>query len=583
MNDGVHVVGVDGTTTVNKIDCGDSTECNQFRSADTYSTCITGYLHAPSQGTYDFSIDSDDATDFYLNTTSTDFRYCDDPKIANRVSYWYGDHQDAHDWTDDEANRQNGQIELEEGYYPFVLRHNDDGGVDVFKLGWKKPSDASFSIVPSNRFRREDTSARSLVGTASSVTNDTRASASWSVTCNSDYLWKAVADDGDASLESVIWSFNTTICNNPPSASLENPSPDGTSTNNDPETLEVQVSDADASDNQLNVWFYNADNGNLIGTDMNVNDGNSASVQWSTGTVGTYNWYVNVSDGKTNFTNMNSPWSFQYTTGALVSCPAGWISFNGHCYTETPSSGGYSYGESYCDSESAYITTVNDNSEQGFLANNFITDGIGLRDENGDGVYADNEWHGPDSSYRSWGPSGANTGGDCVFLKNAFGGDWKATSCSTSRKWVCEKSPVPGYRFRVDFDHRYTSLTSSIDNPSYIRIEVESTDYKYQDMRLDISGVNAEFVDGGGTTKTFSIPGQGTKRFQVEVDPATAGTHVLEATATNTNFDVSKKVEIPVSAREFPATASNAEVPGIGYLQLLFVVLVSTLLFASSL
>ncbi|MFB6203599.1 MAG: DUF2341 domain-containing protein, partial [Candidatus Nanohaloarchaea archaeon] len=157
VDDGSEVTGKDGETMINNINCGGSTECNLFVSSDTYGTCVTGYIYAPSSGTYSFATDSDDASDFFINVPSTSLEHCDSVSSGNRVASFYGSHGQCNCWS------HNGQVSLSKGYHPFVYRMSDRGGGDVYQLAWKKPSDSSFSIVPSSRMYHKATKMKTVV------------------------------------------------------------------------------------------------------------------------------------------------------------------------------------------------------------------------------------------------------------------------------------------------------------------------------------------------------------------------------------------------------------------------------------
>ncbi len=582
VDDGADVVSKFGQTSTPNIDCDASvSSCNPFSNDHTYGTCITGYIYAPRTSTYNFSVDSDDASDFYVNVDSTDMEYCDSVNAGKRVVEWYGDHAESNEnWA-----AHSGSVRLAEGYHSIMLRHSDRGGADDFQLAWNESG--SMSIVPDTSLFREDPSLRSQIGSVqASVTNDTRASTSDTFSCGTDHHWMAVADDGLNTMAGQVWTFNTTSCNDPPQAFDPDPPDAASGITGNPVPLSVKVTDTD--DPTINVWFYNASDDTLIGSEMGVASGDRANADWYGLAPGnTYDWYVEASDGTVN-TTTSPPWSFAKGTVSPVSCAPGWVPYDNHCYANTTSMS-YSAAEAWCASNSAYITTVDDGPENTWLWNNFaqpgVATGIGLHDDDGNNIYQDNEWDGPDSSYRNWEAgypqAPTNPSHDSVYYSSAE--EWQDVDGSTNRKWICERSPVPGLRFDISFDFDYTSLTSDIDNPSIILIEVNSESFNIQNITLDLSGVNAEFLNGGGTTKNFDLNAQSTRRFQVRVEPATTGIHTLRVTGTNEDFDISETIEMPVNARDYPVTAAGEEAPGIGALQLLVIVMMATALYFSSL
>lgn len=96
------------------------------------------------------------------------------------------------------------------------------------------------------------------------------------------------------------------LTENPDEPKLVSPT-DGINGTNLNVALQVNVSDPDGDN--MNVSFYDASNGDLIGNDTNISSGQIASVNWnglSRDLI--YNWYAMASDGlsKTN----SSIWSF---------------------------------------------------------------------------------------------------------------------------------------------------------------------------------------------------------------------------------------------------------------------------------
>ncbi len=132
--------------------------------------------------------------------------------------------------------------------------------------------------------------------------------------CDSSYDWYATASDGAANSSSAVWSFNVD-CNQLPTASNPEP-PDqgvapGENTLSDVE-LSVYASDPDDADDTLTVYFHNAETDSLIDS-TTISEPGTAQVVWEDLVLGeTYNWFVNVSDGKENFTS--SSWEFQRVT-----------------------------------------------------------------------------------------------------------------------------------------------------------------------------------------------------------------------------------------------------------------------------
>lgn len=131
-----------------------------------------------------------------------------------------------------------------------------------------------------------------LIGKDYGVPSGGRASVEWwPLSAGTTYSWYAVADDGTSTTTSPTWSFTTNYAPDIPS----NPSPSDNSTRIiiNP-ILSVEVSDVDS--NNLEVYFYNASDNNVIGWDYEIYGG-LASIIWPGLSYGTtYSWYAMVTD-----------------------------------------------------------------------------------------------------------------------------------------------------------------------------------------------------------------------------------------------------------------------------------------------
>jgi len=148
----------------------------------------------------------------------------------------------------------------------------------------------------------------SLIDTDIGVVSGGTASVSWSGLSESTInMWYVVVDDGKETITSPTWSFTTNYAPNMPT----NPSPINSATGIivSP-TLKVDVSDFEGD--LIDVYFCDASDDSLIGSDLGVISGGTASVSWHGLLEGTiYSWYV-VSDDRRGY--ITSPtWSF--TTG----------------------------------------------------------------------------------------------------------------------------------------------------------------------------------------------------------------------------------------------------------------------------
>ena len=99
---------------------------------DRYSLQYIGLIYAPADGRYEFAVDGGGALAVLI----------DDREAAA----WYGGHGFSGGWS------RRGAITLDRGYHKFEVLMQEWGGGDGIRVAWKKPGDASFSIIPSDYF-----------------------------------------------------------------------------------------------------------------------------------------------------------------------------------------------------------------------------------------------------------------------------------------------------------------------------------------------------------------------------------------------------------------------------------------------
>lgn len=102
---------------------------------DEYSWLAYGDIYIPETGVYTFGIDSDDASDLRID--------------GEFVVGWYGGHGVANNFKDHSTD-----IRLEKGWHDFEARMEEISGGDQLAVGWKKPGDTSFNVIPSKYYGR---------------------------------------------------------------------------------------------------------------------------------------------------------------------------------------------------------------------------------------------------------------------------------------------------------------------------------------------------------------------------------------------------------------------------------------------
>ncbi|MCK7498707.1 MAG: PA14 domain-containing protein [Comamonadaceae bacterium] len=90
---------------------------------DNYLTVFTGQINIPTDGTYTFAVDGDDAVDLQIDSTT--------------VASWYGGHG-RYDY-----NTYSGSIFLSAGSHTIRFRHEENSGDDNYYLRWQRTVPAS--------------------------------------------------------------------------------------------------------------------------------------------------------------------------------------------------------------------------------------------------------------------------------------------------------------------------------------------------------------------------------------------------------------------------------------------------------
>ncbi|XP_062825669.1 C-type lectin domain family 2 member B [Anolis carolinensis] len=113
----------------------------------------------------------------------------------------------------------------------------------------------------------------------------------------------------------------------------------------------------------------------------------------------------------------------------VLSCPSGWVGYEGKCYNFSESEGTWDSSQNNCSASGASLVVIEDQKEMDFIMQHKrATDyWIGLKREKGQ------PWKWPNGTvFNGWFEIGAD--GPCAYLN-----DEKASStlCVTRRNWIC--------------------------------------------------------------------------------------------------------------------------------------------------
>lgn len=113
-----------------------SFECLAQNWAESYGTRVTGFIVPPVTGSYTFAVSGDEVVELYVSTDATSANKSLAASVASSTAF--------RAWGTASAART-----LVQGQRYYVeLLHKENTGTDHWSVGWKKPGDAAFSVVP---------------------------------------------------------------------------------------------------------------------------------------------------------------------------------------------------------------------------------------------------------------------------------------------------------------------------------------------------------------------------------------------------------------------------------------------------
>lgn len=168
-----------------------------------------------------------------------------------------------------------------------------------------------------------------------------------------------------------------------------------------------------------------------------------------------------------------------------------------------------------------------------------------------------------------------------------------------SRKISLEKVAVTGFlllflssavsaagsgRVEPEIDYRYSSLVLDLNSSREVFFQVKNPTSETREFESTVSGAGSSFSSSGtvSTGPYLLSPGE-QKRFIISIDPDSAGPDRLVVDTQNMETGLNTTASVPVEVRKYPAVSSTVEVPGIGGLQLVMLLLVSAYLYSARL
>lgn len=134
-------------------------------------------------------------------------------------------------------------------------------------------------------------------------------------------------------------------------------------------------------------------------------------------------------------------------------------------------------------------------------------------------------------------------------------------------------------RAQTGFEYRYSTVLASTNNTVTVPFNVKNTANRVKDLQLTVNGVNTVFSSTGSDQKDLNLDPSESENLRIRLNPEDTGMKRVEVLTENENFDLINTDRMDVYVRNPGAAATD--VPGLGLIQLLFLVFAGSTLFYS--
>jgi len=375
-----------------------------------------------------------------------------------------------------------------------------------------------------------------------SVDNGERCSVSWDAPHGDDWWYAVADDDGDnAVTRSDDWLFTI---NQPPDKTTSPESPNsGTIVYSDSTSLAIPVSDPDTDD--LETTFYNNYSFSEV-TGPDSSGSTASTLLENLNRAETYKWWADVSDGWN--TTRTSEWSF-YVNGLP------------NVYSPDPTG-----------------IVEDENPELSIRASDDNSDTLTAYFFNHSGSLLDKQTFSSGEKASTRYKSDTEIGQSYDWSVNVSDGFENST-----RTYTFTRTTNINTRVVQRIKYRYSSIIISDSGTKDIFFEIENNidDTKY--LKTYITGVNAVFPENNQKSIEYTLESDSSRSFLVQIRPDSFGQTYLNITTENQRFGVNTTTSIPVTVKNYTDVSETSEVPGIGNIQLIMLLLVSAYLYSARL
>lgn len=183
---------------------------------------------------------------------------------------------------------------------------------------------------------------------------------------------------------------------------------------------------------------------------------------------------------------------------------------------------------------------------------------------------------------------------DNLFDGSQFEFEWKVDNAlETQYNWIVETedkwsksnttfsfTKIVGRNYRSDLnvDLNYSSIVMNAGDSRLTELTITNNVENDKNLTVNLTGIKSEFLDGD-TQKTFpDFNGQSSRSYLLRINPDEATDEDLVVVVRNNDLGIETRETISVST--LSSTGEANEVPGIGLIQVVFLIAVSTVLYS---
>jgi len=133
------------------------------------------------------------------------------------------------------------------------------------------------------------------------------------------------------------------------------------------------------------------------------------------------------------------------------------------------------------------------------------------------------------------------------------------------------------YRTKQGIQYEYSSIITTKQNQRQFFFTVENQIEETKTLRTYLTGVNAQIEEyGSSVSPEYTLEPFETKQFSVIFMPEQNGERYLNITTENVDVNVNTTDTIPVLVRDLPAVGDSRDVSGIGLVNIIILIFISS-------